>query len=323
MSGQAQVVLARGPVVVDVAGATLQAHERERLLHPLVGGVILFARNFESKAQLERLCAEIHALRTPPLLVCVDHEGGRVQRFRSGFTALPPMRELGRMWDEDPQAACCRATAIGRTIGAELRAAGVDLSFTPVLDLDWGRSAVIGDRAFHSDAAAVAALARSLSHGLLLAGMANCGKHFPGHGFAHADSHVALPTDERGLDALLADDAAPYGWLGETLLSVMPAHVVYPAVDLQPAGFSSRWLRTILRERLGFRGLIFSDDLTMEGATVAGDIVARAEAALGAGCDMVLVCNRPDLADELLAKLSWTPPDGFSERLAALFIPRR
>jgi beta-N-acetylhexosaminidase len=323
MSGQAQVVLARGPVVVDVAGATLQAHERERLLHPLVGGVILFARNFESKEQLERLCAEIHALRTPPLLVCVDHEGGRVQRFRSGFTALPPMRELGRMWDEDPQAACCRATAIGRTIGAELRAAGVDLSFTPVLDLDWGRSAVIGDRAFHSDAAAVAALARSLSHGLLLAGMANCGKHFPGHGFAHADSHVALPTDERGLDALLADDAAPYGWLGETLLSVMPAHVVYPAVDLQPAGFSSRWLRTILRERLGFRGLIFSDDLTMEGATVAGDIVARAEAALGAGCDMVLVCNRPDLADELLAKLSWTPPDGFSERLAALFIPRR
>ncbi|MCO5100149.1 MAG: beta-N-acetylhexosaminidase [Burkholderiaceae bacterium] len=309
----------RGPVVVDVAGCTLDAHERERLLHPLVGGVILFARNFESKPQLARLCAEIHALRKPGLLVCVDHEGGRVQRFRDGFTELPPMRDLGRLWDESPQAACRRATEIGRTIGAELRAVGVDLSFTPVLDLDWGRSAVIGDRALHSDAAAVAALARCLMHGLLLGGMANCGKHFPGHGFADADSHVALPVDERGLDALLAEDAAPYAWLGEALLSVMPAHVVYPEVDLQPAGFSPRWLRTILRERLGFRGLVFSDDLTMEGATVAGDIVARAQAALSAGCDMVLVCNRPDLADELLARLAWTPPAGFHERLAALF----
>ncbi len=319
---QAPADLPRGPVVVDVAAAALDSHERRRLLHPLVGGVILFARNFESKPQLERLCAEIHAVRTPPLLVCVDHEGGRVQRFRCGFTELAPMRELGRIWDEDPQAACCRATAIGRTIGAELRAVGVDLSFTPVLDLDWGRSPVIGDRAFHSDPAAVAALARSLSHGLLLAGMANCGKHFPGHGFADADSHVALPVDGRSLDELLGVDAAPYRWLGEALLSVMPAHVVYPAVDEQPAGFSSRWLRTILRGRLGFRGLIFSDDLTMEGATVAGDIVARAEAALAAGCDMVLVCNRPDLADELLAKLSWSPPAGFAERLAAMFVAR-
>lgn len=311
--------LARGPVVVDVAGLALDAHERARLLHPLVGGVILFARNFESKTQLERLCAEIHALRTPRLLVCVDHEGGRVQRFRDGFTALPPMRELGRMWDESPQAACRSATEFGRTIGSELRAVGVDLSFTPVLDLDWGRSAVIGDRAFHSDPAAVAALARSLVHGLLLGGMANCGKHFPGHGFADADSHVALPVDERALDAVLARDAAPYEWLGETLLSVMPAHVVYPQVDGQPAGFSTRWLRTILRERLGYRGLIFSDDLTMEGATVAGDIVARANAALAAGCDMVLVCNRPELADELLARLEWSEPEGFQERLAALF----
>ncbi|HLT25448.1 MAG TPA: beta-N-acetylhexosaminidase [Zeimonas sp.] len=309
----------RGPVVVDVAAGALQPHERERLLHPLVGGVILFTRNFESKAQLERLCAEIHALRTPPLLVCVDHEGGRVQRFREGFSALPPMRELGRLWDEDPPAACRRAVEIGRTIGTELRAAGVDLSFTPVLDLDWGRSAVIGDRAFHSDPAAVAALARSLAHGLLLAGMANCGKHFPGHGFAAADSHVALPVDERPLETLLGVDAAPYGWLGETLLSVMPAHVVYPAVDERPAGFSRRWLQEILRGRLGYRGLVFSDDLTMEGATVAGDIVARANAALEAGCDMVLVCNRPDLADELLARLQWREPEGFRARLEALF----
>lgn len=315
----APVALARGPVVVDVETVALQPHERERLLHPLVGGVILFARNFESKARLERLCAEIHALRTPRLLVCVDHEGGRVQRFRDGFSALPPMRELGRLWDENPQAACRRAVEIGRTIGSELRTVGVDLSFAPVLDLDWGRSAVIGDRAFHPEPAAVAALARSLAHGLLLAGMANCGKHFPGHGFADADSHVALPVDDRSLDALLDRDAAPYDWLGETLLSVMPAHVVYPAVDERPAGFSRRWLQEILRGRLGYRGLIFSDDLTMEGAAMAGDIVARANAALDAGCDMVLVCNRPDLADQLLASLEWSAPDGFQERLAALF----
>lgn len=312
-------VLPRGPVVVDVAGLTLTPHERERLLHPLVGGAILFARNFESKAQLEDLCAQIHRLRTPPLLICVDHEGGRIQRFRDGFSTLPPMRELGRLWDEDPQAACRRATVVGQTIGSELRAVGIDLSFTPVLDLDWGRSTVIGDRSFHTDPAAVTALARSLMHGLLLAGMANCGKHFPGHGFAEADSHVALPIDERSLETVLASDAAPYQWLGETLLSVMPAHVVYPRVDAQPAGFSARWLRTILRERLGYRGLIFSDDLTMEGARVAGDIVARADAALGAGCDMVLVCNRPDLADELLGRLEWSAPEGFQQRLRALF----
>ena len=310
----------RGPVVVDVAGTGLQPHERERLLHPLVGGVILFSRNFQSREQIASLCADIHALRTPPLLVCVDQEGGRVQRFRgTGFSDSGPMRELGRLWDESPREACRRAVAVGQAIGSELRAVGVDLSFTPVLDLDWGRSAVIGDRALHRDPDVVTTLARSLMHGLLLAGMANCGKHFPGHGFAEADSHVALPRDGRALDELLADDAAPYEWLGETLLSVMPAHVVYPAVDPQPAGFSRRWLQDILRRRLGYRGLIFSDDLTMEGASVAGDILARAEAALGAGCDMVLVCNRPELADDLLGRLVWREPDGFQERLAALF----
>jgi beta-N-acetylhexosaminidase len=307
-----------GPVVVDVQGLELDDAERARLLHPLVGGVILFARNFASRAQVARLCGEIHALRRPRLLVCVDHEGGRVQRFRDGFTRVPPMRELGQLWDRDVLDACRRTTEVGRTIGRELREVGVDLSFTPVLDLDWGRSAVIGDRAFHADPRVVAMLARCLVHGLLLAGMANCGKHFPGHGFAEADSHVALPHDERDLATLLAHDAAPYGWLGETLLSVMPAHVVYPQVDTQPAGFSRRWLRDILRRRLGFQGLIFSDDLTMEGASVAGDIVARARAALGAGCDMVLVCNRPDLADALLAGLDWSPPARFAQRLRAL-----
>jgi len=311
--------LPRGPVVVDVQGLALDDAERARLMHPLVGGVILFARNFESRKQVARLCDEIHSLRRPKLLVCVDHEGGRVQRFHKGFTRVPPMRELGRQWDEDVLGACRRATEIGQTIGRELREVGVDLSFTPVLDLDWGRSGVIGDRAFHADPRVVAMLARCLTHGLLLAGMANCGKHFPGHGWAQADSHVALPRDERDLATLLASDVAPYGWLGDTLLSVMPAHVVYPQVDAAPAGFSRRWLRDVLRRKLGFRGLIFSDDLTMEGASVAGDIVARARAALGAGCDMVLVCNRPDLADALLAGLDWSPSAQFAKRIKALF----
>lgn len=311
--------LPRGPVVVDVAGLALDDAERARLRHPLVGGVILFSRNFESRKQVARLCDQIHALRRPKLLICVDHEGGRVQRFRQGFTAVPPMGELGRLWDEDVLGACRRATEVGQTIGRELREVGVDLSFTPVLDLDWGRSGVIGDRAFHADARVVAMLARCLTHGLLLAGMANCGKHFPGHGYAQADSHVALPRDERDLQTLLAHDAAPYAWLGDTLLSVMPAHVVYPQVDVAPAGFSRRWLRDILRRKLGFQGLIFSDDLTMEGASVAGDIVARGRAALGAGCDMVLVCNHPELADALLAGLDWSPPARFAKRLKALF----
>ncbi|MGD9944301.1 MAG: beta-N-acetylhexosaminidase [Burkholderiaceae bacterium] len=315
-------LLPRGPVIVDVQGKSLTQAERERLLHPLVGGVILFTRNFASAAQLRRLCDEIRALRKPRLLICVDHEGGRVQRFQRGFTRIPPMRELGRLWDSDVLAACRRATEIGRTIGRELRAVGIDLSFTPVLDLDWGNSGVIGDRAFHADPRVVAMLARCLNHGLLLAGMANCGKHFPGHGFAQADSHVALPTDDRDMETILANDVAPYDWLGETLLSVMPAHVVYPKVDAQPAGFSRRWLQDVLRGKLGFQGLVFSDDLTMEGAAVAGDIVARADAALAAGCDMVLVCNRPDLADQLLGALRWTPGPQFETRLKSLFRDR-
>lgn len=316
---EGRMKLPRGPVVVDVQGLALDDAERTRLMHPLVGGVILFARNFESRKQVARLCDEIHSLRRPKLLVCVDHEGGRVQRFHKGFTRVPPMRELGRLWDRDVLGACRRATEVGQTIGRELREVGVDLSFTPVLDLDWGRSGVIGERAFHADPRVVAMLARCLTHGLLLSGMANCGKHFPGHGWAQADSHVAAPRDERDLQTLLAHDAAPYGWLGDTLLSVMPAHVVYPQVDAQPAGFSRRWLRDILRRKLGFQGLIFSDDLTMEGASVAGDIVARGRAALAAGCDMVLVCNRPDLADELLAGLDWSPSARFTRRLKALF----
>ena len=307
-----------GPVIIDIAGTSLSAQDRERLAHPLVGGLILFTRNFESAAQVARLTADLRAARGGELLICVDHEGGRVQRFREGFTAIEPMRALGRRWDADPVDACRQATAIGATIGRELKAVGVDLSFTPVLDLDHGPSGVIGDRAFHRDPRVVTLLAKSLMHGLLLSGMANCGKHFPGHGYAHADSHHELPVDDRPLKTILADDAAPYGWLGEALLAVMPAHVVYPAVDSQPAGFSRKWLQTILRRRLGFQGLIFSDDLTMEAAAVAGGIVERGHAALGAGCDMVLVCNQPAMADALLDGLRWRSSRAFGARLAAL-----
>ncbi|MFY7954994.1 MAG: beta-N-acetylhexosaminidase [Burkholderiaceae bacterium] len=276
-----------------------------RLHHPLTGGVILFARNYESRAQVTALCAEIHRAR-PGILIAVDHEGGRVQRFRSdGFTRLPAMRSLGQLWDRDVLESCKAATALGYVLAAELRACGVDLSFTPVLDLDYGPSEVIGDRAFHRDPRVVTMLAKSINHGLLQAGMANCGKHFPGHGFVAADSHIAIPVDERDPKDILKEDAAPYGWLGMSLSAVMPAHVIYPFFDSQPAGFSRKWL-SLLRDELGFDGVIFSDDLSMEGASVAGNVVQGAHAALKAGCDMVLVCNSPDKADQLLEGLDPT-----------------
>lgn len=291
-----------GPVMLDVVGTELDAQDRRRIRDPLTGGIILFARNYTDRVQLTALCAAIHAER-PGLLIAVDHEGGRVQRFRSdGFTRLPAMRRLGELWDKDVLAACKLATATGYVLAAELRACGVDLSFTPVLDLDYGTSEVIGDRAFHHDPRVVTLLAKSLNHGLALAGMANCGKHFPGHGFVAADSHVAIPVDEREPAAILKDDAAPYGWLGMSLSAVMPAHVIYPKFDPHPAGFSPKWL-SLLRDDLGFDGVIFSDDLSMEGASVAGSVVDGAHAALSAGCDMVLVCNSPDKADQLLAGL--------------------
>ncbi len=288
-----------GPVMLDVVGTALSEDDLRRIRHPLTGGVILFARNYQNRAQLVALCDAIHAAR-PGVLIAVDHEGGRVQRFRSdGFTRLPAMRRLGELWDEDVLQACKAATALGYVLAAELRACGVDLSFTPVLDLDHGQSEVIGDRAFHRDPRVVTLLAKSINHGLLEAGMANCGKHFPGHGFVAADSHVAIPVDERDPKDILKDDAVPYGWLGMNLSAVMPAHVIYPKFDKHPAGFSKKWL-LLLRKELGFEGVIFSDDLSMEGASVAGSVVQGAHAALKAGCDMVLVCNAPDKADQLL-----------------------
>ena len=287
--------------MIDCAGIVLSDLERERLLHPLVGGVILFSRNYESPAQLEALCAEIHALREPRLPIAVDHEGGRVQRFREGFTRLPPMRKLGEWWQRDRNAALEAARGIGYVLAAELRARGVDFSFTPVLDLDWGRSGVIGDRAFHVDPLVVAGLAEALIEGLRAAGMGACGKHFPGHGWVEADSHVAIPVDERTL-AAIEIDMQPYKTL--KLDAVMPAHVIYPQVDSRPAGFSPVWIGK-LRHDYKFDGVIFSDDLSMQGASVAGDIVARANAAWDAGCDMLLVCNAPDAVAELLAR--WQP----------------
>jgi len=283
--------------------------------------VILFSRNFESTAQLARLCSEIHEVRDPPLLIAVDHEGGRVQRFRSGFTHVPAMAVFGQLWDRDVLRACRAALAAGYVLGAELRAHGVDLTFAPVLDLDWGRSSVIGDRAFHADPRVVAVLANQVGYGLALAGMSNCGKHFPGHGWAQADSHLAVSTDERTLEAILQADGAPYAWLGVGLDAVMLAHVVYPSVDPLPAGFSERWIQAILRRQLGFTGAVFSDDLSMQGARVAGDVVTAAQVALVAGCDFVLVCNDEAAADRVLGQLQWVRSDPFAERAARL-VPR-
>ena len=326
------------PLIIDIAGTTLTDVDRRRLAHPLTGGLILFARNWASRSQLTALCAEIKAIR-PDVLICVDHEGGRVQRFKTdGFTHVPEMRSLGEMWMNDGKGgegtgalrATDAATACGYVLASELRSCGVDLTFTPVLDLDWGESGVIGDRAFHGDPRVVTVLAKSVMHGLLLAGMANCGKHFPGHGFVKADSHVDVPVDKRSLKAILADDAKPYEWLSTSLTSVMPAHVIYPKVDSAPAGFSSRWLQDILRGQLGFTGAIFSDDLSMEGASVAGSHTQGAVAALNAGCDLVLLCNQSvqggqpvdDLLDGLmqaLARGEWSPSaDSEARRLDLL-----
>ena len=335
------------PLIIDVAGLELTDADRQRLAHPLVGGIILFGRNWRDRVQLTSLCAQVKALR-PDLLIAVDHEGGRVQRFRTdGFTHLPPMAAFGQLWLSSPKKgegeggpalrATNAATAAGYVLGAELRACGVDLSFTPVLDLDYGESSVIGDRSFGRDPRVVSLLAQALMHGLRQSGMGNCGKHFPGHGFVRADSHLAIPVDKRGLKAILADDAAPYGWLSAGLDAVMPAHVIYPKVDRRPAGFSSRWLQDVLRHRLGFTGAIFSDDLSMEAARhIEGRKVSftdAALAALGAGGDMVLLCNQSvvdggapiDEAIEALSKAlvqgDWRPNPASEERRLAL-LPR-
>jgi beta-N-acetylhexosaminidase len=304
-----------GPVMLDVVGKTLNADDERRLAHPMTGGVILFARHFESRTQLVALTDSIRDVRDD-LLIAVDHEGGRVQRFRTdGFTVLPSMGKLGALWDDDVLHATKVTTAVGYVLASELRACGIDLSFTPVLDLNYGNSQVIGDRAFHRDPRVVTLLAKSLNHGLALAGMANCGKHFPGHGFATADSHVAVPVDERTLDEILSEDVAPYEWLGMSLAAVLPGHVIYPKVDGKPAGFSRVWIQDILRKKLRFEGAIFSDDLSMDAARQGGTLTEAATAALEAGVDMVLICNQPEEAGKVLDALRFKPSKESKRRL--------
>ncbi len=308
-----------GPIMLDIAGTKLTASDKKRLLHPLTGGVILFTRNYSSLRQLAELTSEIHALRTPSLLIAVDHEGGRVQRFREDFTRLPSMRALGRIWDEHPNRARHLAQQTGYVLAAELRACGVDLSFTPVLDVDHGYSHVIGDRAFHRKPQAIADLAHSLMLGLKIAGMTAVGKHFPGHGYAEADSHIEVPVDNRTYADIEMDDLIPFRQMIDFgLAGIMPAHVIYPKVDTHPAGFSKVWLKKILRGELGFDGCIFSDDLCMEGAAAAGNIVQRSETAFSSGCDVVLVCNNSQAADTLLGELQWDIPAVSLARLARL-----
>ncbi|MCB6182256.1 beta-N-acetylhexosaminidase [Leeia sp. TBRC 13508] len=294
-----------GPIIVDIASTELTSLERTRLKHPMVGGVILFARNFESIEQLIKLTAEIRAIRKPSLLISVDHEGGRVQRFKKGFTRIPAMSVFGELWAQDEYKAKTLAEKTGYVLAAELRASGVDFSFAPVLDLDFGRSSVIGNRAFHSNPQVVASIAKSVIRGMKLAGMHPCGKHFPGHGYVEVDSHVGIPSDDRGYEDIHSADIYPYRQLFDAgLTAIMPAHVIYSKVDAKPAGFSRVWLQEILRSRLGFDGVIISDALDMEGASFAGStFTQRVATAIDAGCDLVLATNRPEDTDRMLEEL--------------------
>lgn len=294
-----------GPLMVDIAGTALTAGDRDVLRHPLVGGLILFSRNYESRAQLAALTAEVHALKTPPLLIGVDHEGGRVQRFREGFTELPPMARLGQLFDRDESRARELATELGWLLAVELRAVGVDFSFAPVLDLYTATSRVIRDRAFHAEPEAVARLGQACVRGLHAGGMAAVGKHFPGHGTVHADSHHELPIDRRRLSSIRYRDMLPFRLLCEAgIEAIMPAHILFPQVDSMTVGYSRRWLQDILRGELGFQGMVFSDDLSMSGAARSSGFVERASMALAAGCDMCLVCNDRAAVDTLLGSLA-------------------
>lgn len=312
------IALALGPVLVGIDGPALSQRDHERLRHPLTGGVVLFARNFSNRSQLAALCASIHAMRVPRLLIAVDHEGGRVQRFRTGFTGIPAMRKIGAYWQSDRMQGRSAAWSAGFVTALELRSCGVDVAFAPVLDVDHGESTIIGDRAFHRDPVVIVELASKWIEGARAGGMAAVGKHFPGHGFIAADSHLELPVDPRPFTSIEACDLVPFRALAARLAGIMPAHVVYPEVDTRPAGFSEIWLRRILRQELAYRGIVFSDDLGMEGAAIAGDLAGRARAALAGGCDLVLACTADD-ADELLANFVCSVKPDLQGRLKPLF----
>ena len=296
-------------LMLDLEGLQVSDVEKDLLSHPGTGGLILFTRNYQDRQQLAELVRQIRAVR-PEILIAVDQEGGRVQRFRDGFVRLPPMAALGRRYDQTPQLAMAEASLVGELMASELTELDIDLSFAPVLDLDYGTSTVIGDRSFHGDADAMIALAGAFIDGMSAAGMAATGKHFPGHGHVVADSHLELPVDPRPLAEIEAADLRPFVALAQKLDGIMPAHVIYSAVENQTAGFSRYWLQTRLREQMGFRGVIFSDDLSMAGAHGVGGYAERARAALEAGCDMVLACNNRTGAEEVLDFLAGTPFSG-------------
>ncbi|MBL1322067.1 MAG: beta-N-acetylhexosaminidase [Methylophaga sp.] len=290
-----------GPLMVDIVGLELSDEERDILRHPSVGGIILFSRNYESPEQVKALIDDIRGLREPHLLISVDHEGGRVQRFRTGFTRLPPIGAIGKHYKQHPKNTLKNTEVAGWLMAAELRSIGVDFSFAPVLDLDYGVSEIIGDRSFHRDPEAVASMAYAYIQGMKRAWMPAVGKHFPGHGAVEVDSHLGLPVDTRHFEDMLQADMLPFSRLCQTeLAGIMPAHIIYEKCDSLPAGFSPFWIKEILRDRFGFQGAILSDDLSMEGAAVMGDSLARAEAALSAGCDMVLVCNKPESVEQVI-----------------------
>ncbi len=309
-------------LMLDLEGLQVSDVEKDLLAHPGTGGLILFARNYQDRQQLAELVRQIRAVR-PEILIAVDQEGGRVQRFRDGFVRLPPMAALGRRYDQSPLAAQEEASLLGELMASELTELDIDLSFAPVLDLDYGTSTVIGDRSFHGDADAMIALAGAFIDGMNAAGMAATAKHFPGHGHVVADSHLELPVDPRPLAEIEAADLRPFVALARKLDGIMPAHVIYSAVENQTAGFSRYWLQTRLREQMGFRGVIFSDDLSMAGAHGVGGYPERARAALEAGCDMVLACNHRAGAEQVLDFLSGNPFHGQVPATGLRARPRR
>ncbi len=318
-AGRLTLDMPLGPLMLDIEGdLCLSTKDTERLQHPTVGGVILFARNYHSKQQLRELTARLHSIRRPPLLIAVDQEGGRVQRFRDGFTSLPCAAEYGALYDRDPEAGLALARRMGRVMAEELQGVGVDFSFAPVLDVALTASDVIGDRAFHRDPYSVARLAMAFVGGMHQAGMAAVGKHFPGHGGVPGDSHVCLPSDPRRFDELEACDLVPYRALIKALTGVMTAHVYFDAVDGHTPAYSQFWLRQVLRKKLGFEGVVFSDDLSMRGARHKGDLCGRTRAALGAGCDMVLICNDLNNADRVLSQPPLTLDQTARDRLAKM-----